>query len=108
MIRKNCKAYYLKDLRPFEGWTEKREEKEAELTDEDVVYLWDDFTVVRSPVLPGEGVILDDVTQKWQDFWHTALQFKIPEDLRYAYESGPELNESTEEEPAGEQSEVVG
>jgi hypothetical protein len=37
MIRKYCKAYYLKDLRSFEGWTEKRDEKEAELTDEDVV-----------------------------------------------------------------------
>jgi|SRR5579859_6123620 len=106
MIRKYCKAYYLKDLRAFEGWTEKREEKEAELTDGDVVYLWDDFTVVRSPVLP-EGVIFDDVTKTWQDFCHTVLQFEIPEDLRYAYESRPEQKESTEEEPAGEQREVV-
>lgn len=104
MIRKYCKAYYLKDLRAFENWTEKREEKEAELTDEDVVYLWDDFTVVRSPVLPG-GVIFDNVTQEWQDFCHTTLQFEIPEDLRYAYESE---KEPKEEEPAGEQSEVAG
>src|SRR5215472_7682368 len=103
MIRKYCKAYYLKDLRAFEDWSEKREEKDAELTDEDVVYLWDDFTVVRSPVLPG-GVIFDDVTQKWQDFCHTTLQFEIPEDLRYAYEeSEQEPKESNEEEPAGEQ-----
>ena len=107
MIRKYCKAYYLKDLRAFEGWTEKREEKEDVLTDEDVVYLWDDFVVVRSPVLPG-GVIFDTVTQPWQDFCHTTLGFEIPEDLRYAYESEPEQKESTEEAPAGEQSEVVG
>ena len=107
MIRKYCKAYYLKDLRAFEDWTEKREEKEAELTDEDVVYLWDDFTVVRSPVLPG-GVIFDDVTQKWQDFCHTTLQFEIPEDLRYAYENEQEPKEPIEEEPVGEQGEVAG
>lgn len=70
MIRKYCKAYYLKDLRQWSHWTEKREESEAELTDEDVVYLWDDFVVVRSPVLPG-GVIFDTVTPEWQDFCHT-------------------------------------
>jgi hypothetical protein len=100
MIRKYCKAYYLKDLRAYSGWTEKREEKEPELTDEDVVYLWDDFVVVRSPVLPG-GVIFDNVTQEWQDFCHTTLQFEIPEDLRYAYE------QRSEEEPEQEQSEVA-
>ena len=86
MIRKYCKAYYLKDLRPFDSWTEKCEENEPDLTNEDVVYLWDDFTVVRSPVLPG-GIIFDDVTQKWQDFCHMVLKFEIPENLRYAYEN---------------------
>jgi hypothetical protein len=97
MIRKYCKAYYLKDLRPFDGWTERREETESDLTDEDVVYLWDDFIVVRSPVLLG-GVIFDQVTQEWQDFCHTALQFEIPEDLCYAYERKQEPEESTEEQ----------
>ena len=86
MKRKYCKAYYLKDLRRFSGWAEKHRENEAELSDEDVVYLWDDFTVVRSPVLPG-GVIFDEVTPQWQDFCKTVLQFEVPEDLRYAYES---------------------
>ncbi len=100
MIRKYCKAYYLKDLRTFEGWTEKREEKDGELTDEDVVYLWDDFVVVRSPVLP-RGVIFDQVTQEWQDFCQTALGFQIPEDLRYAYKS-LEDTESTREETQSE------
>jgi hypothetical protein len=107
MIRKYCKAYYLKDLRAFEDWSEKREEKEAALTEEDVVYLWDDFTVVRSPVLPG-GVIFDDVTQKWQGFCHTTLQFEIPEDLRYAYEESEQEPKESAEEPAGEQSEIAG
>ena|SRR5579884_1315078 len=85
MLRKYCKAYYLKDLRAFNGWTEKQQENEAELTDEDVVYIWDDFTVVKSPVLPG-GVIFEDVTPAWQEFCQTTLHFEIPEDLRYAYE----------------------
>ena len=96
MIRKYCKAYYLKDLRQFSGWTEKREGEESELSDEDVVYLWDDFTVVKSPVLPG-GVIFDEVTQEWQDFCQTTLQFEIPEDLRYAYEQQEEKEVSVEE-----------
>ena len=105
MIRKYCKAYYLKDLRVFEGWSEQREEKEAELTDEDVIYLWDDFVVVRSPVLPG-GVIFDQVTKAWQDFCHTTLGFEIPEDLRYAYEQNEET-EKTEEVPETAQSEAA-
>lgn len=90
-MRKYCKAYYLKDLRQFSSWTENREEHEAELSDEDVVYLWDDFTVVKSPVLPG-GIIFDGVTPEWQDFCKTVLQFEIPEDLRYAYETVEEVH----------------
>ena len=105
MIRKYCKAYYLKDLRQFDGWTEKHEENESELTDEDVVYLWDDFIVVRSPVLPG-GVIFDEVTPQRQEFCQITLHFEIPEDLRYAYERVEE-KESPLEEPAEERSEVA-
>jgi hypothetical protein len=86
MLRKYCKAYHLKDLRQFSGWAEKREENEVELSDDDVVYLWDDFTVVRSPVIPDKGLIFDEVTPEWQDFCKTTLHFEIPEDLRYAYE----------------------
>jgi hypothetical protein len=96
MIRKYCKAYYLKDLRAFSGWIEKRQEDETDLSDEDVVYLWDDFIVVRSPVLPG-GVIFDEVTPEWQDFCKTTLKFEIPEDLRYAYEHVEEKKDASEE-----------
>jgi hypothetical protein len=105
MIRKYCKAYYLKDLRQWSRWTEKREESEEALADEDVVYLWDDFVVVRSPVLPG-GVIFDQVTPEWQEFCHTTLGFEIPEDLRYAYEKVEE-KESTKEEPEVAQSDAA-
>ncbi len=86
MLRKYCKAYYLRDLRQFSGWTEKSEANEPELTDDDVVYLWDDFMVVKSPVIPDKGLIFDTITPEWQNFCTTTLQFEIPEDLRYAYE----------------------
>lgn len=95
MLRKYCKAYYLKDIRQFSGWTEKNEPGESELTDEDVVYLWDDFTVVRSPVIPDKGVVFDAITPEWQEFCTTVLQFAIPEDLRYAYEEQKQENQET-------------
>lgn len=85
-MRKYCKAYYLRSLRQFRNWAEKHEENEEEFSGDDVVYLWDDFTVVRSPVIPDKGLIFDDVTPEWQVFCHETLQFAIPEDLRYAYE----------------------
>ena len=93
MLKKYCKAYYLKDLRQFHNWSEKREADEPELTDEDIVYLWDDFTVVKSPVISNKGLLFDEVTPEWQDFCTTTLNFEIPEDLRYAYE---------QQEPSGE------
>jgi hypothetical protein len=83
-MRRYCKAYYLRELRSFSGWTEKNEEDQPELSEDDVVYLWDDFTVVRSPIVPDKGLIFDSVTSEWQGFCTNTLQFAIPEDLRYA------------------------
>ncbi len=83
-MRKYCKAYYLRDLRQFSGWTEKRAENEADLSDETIVYLWDDFTVVKSPI-HHESVLFEQVTPEWQNFCTQVLKFEIPEDLRYAY-----------------------
>jgi hypothetical protein len=40
------------------------------------------------------------VTPQWQNFCQTALQFEIPEDLRYAYEE-------VEEKSADEHSKVA-
>jgi hypothetical protein len=88
-MRKYCKAYHLKDLRQFSHWSEMNEENESELTDDTVCYLWDDFTVVRSPV-KAEGTIFDTVTPEWQNFCKTTLHFEIPEDLRYAYQDSEE------------------
>lgn len=92
MPRKYCKAYYVKDLRAFPQWSESREGNEPELTDESVVYLWDDFTVVRSPVISESGIVFTQVTSDWQDFCHTTLNFEIPEDLRFAYDQTEEAS----------------
>jgi hypothetical protein len=84
-MRKYCKAYPLKELRAFEGWSENQLPSDAEaLTDTTIVYLWDDWTVVASPVLD-QGDIFNTITPAWQQFCQRDLQFSIPEDLRYAY-----------------------
>lgn len=84
-MRKYCKAYYLKDLRQFSGWSEKNEDNEAVLNDDTICYLWDDFVVVKSPVQE-KGILFDQVTPEWRDFCVANLHFEIPEDLRYAYD----------------------
>lgn len=96
-MRKYCKAYYLKDLRRFSNWTEQNDTPESALSDDDVVYLWDDFTVVKSPVLPDKGLVFDTITLEWQAFCKEALQFAIPEDLRYAYEQAEKEHDASQE-----------
>ncbi len=49
------------------------------------MYLWDDFSVVRSPVRAEEGVLWQNVTPEWEAFCKETLGFEIPDDLRYAY-----------------------
>jgi hypothetical protein len=83
-MRKYCKAYHLRDFRQFSGWEEKRAENDQELSDDTIVYLWDDFTVVKSPIQK-EGILFEQVTPAWQEFCTQVLKFEIPEDLRYAY-----------------------
>lgn len=100
-MRMYCKAYHLKDLRQFGSWAEKREQDEEALSDDDVVYIWDDFTVVRSPIIPDKGLIFDEVTPEWQAFCQETLNFAIPEDLRYAYEEQAEKQQDTAEEQSG-------
>ncbi len=86
-MRKYCKAYPLGALRQYPGWEEHpTNASESALTDTTIVYLWDDFTVVESPVLK-QGNLFDNVTPEWQAFCTQTLQFAIPEDLKYAYQA---------------------
>lgn len=80
-----CKAYHLKDFRQFSAWHEMPEESETALSGETVVYLWDDFTVVKSPVMT-EGVLWNTVTPEWQEFCQTTLRFAVPADLHITSE----------------------
>lgn len=93
-MRKYCRAYHLKALRQFSGWVEKREENEPEPSDEDIVYLWDDFTVVKSPIIAHQDLLFDRVTPEWREFCADVLQFALHEDLRSADEHRDRQDES--------------
>ncbi len=84
-MRNYCKAYYLKDLRRFSAWKELERADSAELTDDSIVYLQDNFTVVKD-CFEEEDYIYNDVTPAWKQFCEQELQFAIPEDLRFMYE----------------------
>ena len=84
-MRQYYKAYYLKDLRQFSEWRGASAEKEAELADDTICYLGDDFVVVQSPVQDKEP-LFSAATPAWQEFCRTTLEFEIPEDLRVVEE----------------------
>lgn len=89
---KYCKAYLLKDLRAFGGWTVKSENaqkeklqvdgKEIEITrelpDDDVVYLQENY-IVTNGIFKDENIIFDNVTTEWIDYCQQTLHFEIPE-----------------------------
>ena len=93
-MRKYCKAYKLRELRQFVGWTEHPQADGAALQDDDVCFIWDDFTVHAKSSFPEQGTLFDDVTPAWQAFCTDQLHFAIPDDLQYAYE--PEANGSSD------------
>lgn len=88
--RKYAKGYLLGDLRKFSGWREEKinwneapsEENgdSRELTDRDVVFLHQDFTVTQL-IWPGENVIFNQDTPEWREFCSQQLQFKVPDDF---------------------------
>ena len=94
--RPYCKAYYLRDLRSFPGWSEPTGpprsgetdatdasgvgEKPEPLHDDSIVYLHQDLTVTRS-MWHGEDLVFDRVSSEWRSFCEQELEFAIPEDL---------------------------
>jgi len=77
--RNYAKGYLLGDLRKFSGWREENENS-RELSDSDVVFLHQDFTVTQL-IWPGENVIFNQDTPEWRDFCSQQLQFKVPDDF---------------------------
>lgn len=87
-----CRAYYLRDLRRFPDWSESRinwrepsshagnGSGDAALTDDDIVYLHQDFTVTKS-MWHGESVIFNRVTPEWREFCEGELDLAIPEEI---------------------------
>ena len=93
--RPYCKAYHLKDLRQFPGWSESRlhwkENRYAaasdngagtshEFTDDDIVFIHQDFTVTQS-MWHAENVIFDQISPQWEEFCASVLNFKVPDDI---------------------------
>lgn len=90
-VENYARAYLLRDLRRFSDW---REEKinwketgpasengnSPELSDDDVVFLHQDFTVTHL-IWPGENVIFNQVTPEWLGFCAQELEFKVPDAL---------------------------
>jgi len=81
-----CKAYPLRMLREFSGWTEKTsnarkivvegkdEAAVRDLTDDTFLCLQEDY-VVTDGIFKDENIIYDDVTAEWIEFCRTALGF---------------------------------
>lgn len=91
-----CKAYYLRDLRRFLGWSESRfnwQEPagdgpgEAPLLDGDIAYLHQDFTVTKS-MWHGESVLFNQVTPEWRAFCESELGLTSARALLDLHEPG--------------------
>jgi hypothetical protein len=85
--REYARAYLLGELRKFSDWREEKESIPADengnsrrLSDGDVVFLQQDFTVTEL-IWPGENVIFNRITPEWIDFCTQELQFKVPDDF---------------------------
>lgn len=86
-----CKAYPIIRLREFSGWTENmqnaRKEKQLvdgkeievtrRLTDDDFLYLQENFTVTDG-IFIDEDIIFDRVTPEWIEFCKSKLEFVVP------------------------------
>jgi hypothetical protein len=84
-----CQAFQIKQLREFEDWhadlSGLRREVEGsddpdvqrELTEDDVLYLQENF-VVTDGIYKDEDVVFSEVTERWKAFCRERLQFEIP------------------------------
>jgi hypothetical protein len=89
---KYCKAYSIKKLRAFSGWTEKAENARKEkhkgadgneiavtrtLTADDYLYVQENY-LVTDGIFKDENVIFDQVTPEWIEYCQQTLKFEIP------------------------------
>jgi hypothetical protein len=71
-----CKAYYGRDIKKFSHWADLG----VDLQDDDIVYIQDDFNLVKNPALPETDRLLRSATPAWQQFCQQVLQFSVPEE----------------------------
>lgn len=87
-----CKAYEIKSLRGYSGWSEKAENARKErakgpggqetevtrpLTDDGYLYLQENY-VVTDGIFKDENIIFDAVTPAWIAYCQEVLKFEIP------------------------------
>ena len=73
---KYCKAYLLKAMRAYPGWTDRREGTHR-LNDDHIVYLQENY-VVTDGIYKDESILFDDVTDEWKQYCHGTLDFEPP------------------------------
>ena len=90
-IGRYCKAYYLKEFRRFNGWTEhlqdfgsspadesaESHDAAPQFNDEDFLYLQEDYTVTRG-IFADENIVFDNITSEWVEFCRDTLRFEPP------------------------------
>jgi len=73
-----CKAYPVSRFRAFGGWPDTSEQVGQESSENDYMFLQEDFTVTKG-VFMDLDVVFDHITPEWIEFCKTDLQFEIPE-----------------------------
>ena len=96
--RQYCKAYYLEQLRQFNGWTENKgiskqsksdgssdngAGSEQGLSGDDIAYIHQDLTVTLW-IWQHEDVVFDQVSDQWKEFCTNVLNFRVPDDIDLA------------------------
>jgi hypothetical protein len=95
-----CKAYHVRSFRAYPNWTEnsdnlrktkenvdgKEVEVPRQLTDDDVLYLQENF-IVTDGIFLDQNIVFDNLTPEWQEFCTETLRFELPEDVRAALEA---------------------
>ena len=91
VMGKYCRAYLLKEMRKFKGWSENPNNARVEsnednspdagfpriLDDDSIVYLQENY-VVTDGVFKEENILFDSMTPEWEDYCIKDLGFYIP------------------------------
>ena len=105
-----CKAYPVALLRNYNNWNENSDnirkkqkliddnvvEVECALTDDDVLYLQENYQVTDGIFLD-KDVVFDTINEEWKEYCRSILHFEVPVDLMSSVSETP-LNETENDE----------